>query len=260
MPKSPPASITPPARPANAPEMSERSTAVGGCGDPGALRRSLVVSQHAKTEAPDRSRRARNRAARRHEREERRDRELVAEPRDARDPRVRIELLADLLPVGTALRSVRAAATGSSGRSRRVGWPTVTSSNVVRTSGTLRRYSSTAAIPAHSAPPTADATSRQHDHDRDRVHPSWCRRTSANAAPMKTWPSWPMLTRPARFEMIVPSATSSSGTATPIVAPMRPGPRRLPSISALKTSTALPPVDLDDDRREHQCPAITQSA
>ena len=40
---------------------------------------------------------------------------------------------------------------------------------------------------------------------------------------MATWPSCPMLTRPARVETIAPSATSSSGAASASVPPHRPG-------------------------------------
>ena len=46
---------------------------------------------------------------------------------------------------------------------------------------------------------------------------------------MTSWPSWPMLTRPARPLTIVPRPTSRIGADTASVNPHRPGSPMLPS-------------------------------
>src|SRR6188472_973698 len=51
-----------------------------------------------------------------------------------------------------------------------------------------------------------------------------------------------MFTRPARVEMIAPSATIRRGAASVSVLPHRPGLRMLPSSSALRTDRQGPPV------------------
>ncbi len=94
-------------------------------------------------------------------------------------------------------------------------------------------------MPAHSAPPTNPpintATSASGPLLRVATN-------VARAAPIATWPSCPMLTRPARVETIAPSATNNRGTASASVPPHRPGLRKLPSRIALSTFCHGPPV------------------
>ena len=65
---------------------------------------------------------------------------------------------------------------------------------------------------------------------------------AARHDPITSWPSWPMLTRPARLLTMVPSATSRIGAVTPRVVPHRPGLRMLPSSMAVYTFVHEPPV------------------
>ena len=65
---------------------------------------------------------------------------------------------------------------------------------------------------------------------------------TATAAPISSWPSWPMLIKPALDEITVPRATKSRGAAIPRVPPHRPGAKMLPSTKASTTGHQSPPV------------------
>ncbi len=118
---------------------------------------------------------------------------------------------------------------------------TVVRRRVLSTSGTLRQYRSTPAMPAQMAPPITPTSIEM----TSASGPGPPRRAAAKAAkhaPITSWPSWPMLTRPARPLTIVPSDTSRIGVATPMVRPIRPGLRTLPSSIAVYTAVQDPPV------------------
>ena len=68
-----------------------------------------------------------------------------------------------------------------------------------------------------------------------------------HAAPNRSCPSWPMFTRPARVEMIDPSATSSSGAASARVSPQRPG---LPQAAVEQRAGDLAPRSPGDGDEE----------
>ena len=69
------------------------------------------------------------------------------------------------------------------------------------------------------APPTTPTSSDDDEHERARARRSGSPTYAAKHAPITSWPSWPMLTRPARPLTIVPSATSRIGADTPSVRP-----------------------------------------